>query len=136
EYEPGTGRVTRVGRLPVAITHAAAATLAGIVYVIGGRGTLVGTPTARNVSIDTASRQIRPAGRLVAARSDLAAVTLGGGILVVGGRGRQGSESRIGELLPQAEPLAAARSEERRVVKECGARWAAGQAEAQARREA
>ena len=38
--------------LPAATTHAAAATLNGIAYVIGGRGSVVGTATGRIFAID------------------------------------------------------------------------------------
>lgn len=43
-YRPGARRVVRLGSLPAPTTHAAAATLADVVYVIGGRGAAVGTP--------------------------------------------------------------------------------------------
>ena len=45
-------------------THAAAAALGGVAYVIGGRGAAVGTPTARIVAIDPRTRRIRAAGLL------------------------------------------------------------------------
>src|SRR5581483_6789479 len=61
--------------------------IGGRVYVIGGRGALVGTPTARIVAVDPAARRIVAAGALPQALSDLAAVSLHDRILVAGGRG-------------------------------------------------
>ena len=37
-FTPATHRVTRIGTLPAPTTHAAAATLGNVAYVIGGRG--------------------------------------------------------------------------------------------------
>ena len=111
-YRPGSARVARIGRLPAATTHAAAAALDGVAYVIGGRGAAVGTPTARIVAIDPRTRRIRAAGLLRSPRSDLAAVSLGDRILLAGGRGNGGTVSRIGELRPRA--VAAAHRARRR----------------------
>ena len=83
-YRPGEARVERIGRLPAATTHAAAAALDGVAYVIGGRGASVGTPTARIVAIDARTGRIRAAGLLRSPRSDLAAVALGDRILARG----------------------------------------------------
>ena len=74
EYTPATGRVSRIGELPVATTHAAAAALGSTVYVIGGRGATLDTPVTSIVSVDLQSKRIRTAGHLLLARSDLAAV--------------------------------------------------------------
>jgi YVTN family beta-propeller protein len=99
-YRAGSNRVTRIGRLPAATTHAAAATRDGIVYVIGGRGAAVGSATGRIVSVDAARRRVRPAGTLDTARSDLAAVGLARTILLAGGRGTGGTEAGLAELEP------------------------------------
>src|SRR4029077_13299445 len=72
EYVPSTHRVIKLGRLPAPTTHAAAATLGGIAYVIGGRGAIVGSVTPRIVSVDVAAKHIRAAGSLQVGRSDLA----------------------------------------------------------------
>ena len=101
-YRPGSARVARIGRLPAATTHAAAAALGGVAYVIGGRGPAVGTSTARIVAVDLGARRILAAGRLRSPRSDLAAVSLGDRILLAGGRGNGGTVSTIGELRPRA----------------------------------
>ena len=94
-----SGRTVRIGRLPSATTHAAAATLGGVAYVVGGRGAVVGTATARIVAIDPRTRRVRAAGSLTAPRSDLAAVALGDRILLAGGRDQGGTQSGISELI-------------------------------------
>src|SRR5262249_18562321 len=99
DYVPGTHRVAHVGRLPAVTTHAAAAALGDVVYVVGGRGAAIDSPTRRVVAVDLGSGRIPPAGRLEAPRSDLAAVGYGSRILLLGGRGPSGTESRISELV-------------------------------------
>jgi YVTN family beta-propeller protein len=103
-YRVGGRTVSRLASLPAPTTHAAAAASGGIVYVLGGRGAAVGSPTARLVSVDLVRRHVRAAGSLASPRSDLAAVSLGDRILVAGGRGREGTEARVGELVPAAAP--------------------------------
>ncbi len=51
-FDPKTGRVTRLARLPHPITHASAAALGGRVYVIGGRGAAVTPQFADVLAID------------------------------------------------------------------------------------
>jgi YVTN family beta-propeller protein len=99
-FDPATGRVTRIGRLPAPTTHAAAAALGTHVYVIGGRSATVDTPTSTIVAVDPIARKIVPAGTLSSARSDLAAVGVGGRILLAGGRGGLGTVAAISELVP------------------------------------
>jgi YVTN family beta-propeller protein len=99
-FDPVTGRVARIGRLPNPTTHAAAAVLGNRVYVIGGRSAAVDTPTAEIEAIDPIARKIVPAGMLDSARSDLAAVGLPGRILLAGGRGGSGTVATISELRP------------------------------------
>jgi YVTN family beta-propeller protein len=104
EYTPAVGRVRRIGSLPAATTHAAAATIGDIAYVIGGRGAAVGSATDRIVAIDTRTGRIRAAGTLSTARSDLAAVSLGRSILLLGGRTTDGTQATLSTLAP-APPL-------------------------------
>ena len=99
-YRVGTSRAVRIGSLPAATTHAAAATIGSTAFVIGGRGATVDTPTSRIVAIDPATRRIHSAGSLGSPRSDLAAVSLGSRILLVGGRGSGGTESIVSALVP------------------------------------
>ena len=100
EYMPGKHRVVRVGRLPVATTHAAAAALGGVVYIIGGRGAAPGTARGAIVAIDVRSHRVRPAGTLRTARSDLAATTLDTRILLAGGHNGRGTLASLSELIP------------------------------------
>ncbi len=100
EYTPASGRVSRLGSLPAPTTHAAAATLGTVVYVLGGRGATLDTPTARIVAVDLRTQRITPFGSLATARSDLGAATAGGLILLAGGAGRAGTVSTLSELRP------------------------------------
>jgi len=97
-FDPATRHVSRLGHLPAATTHAAAAALGGVAYVVGGRGPAAKTPTARIVAVDPAARTVRAAGTLAVPRSDLAAVSLGKRILLVGGREPTGTSAAVGEL--------------------------------------
>ncbi len=91
EYVPAAGRVFRLGRLPVPVTHAAAAAIGGTAYVIGGRGATVGTATDAVTSVDLRTRRVRSAGGLPTPLSDLMAVPARDGISVAGGRSRAGT---------------------------------------------
>jgi YVTN family beta-propeller protein len=107
-YSPVTRRVVRVGRLPAPTTHAAAASLAGAAYVLGGRGASVSSASSRIVAVDVASRRVRAAGRLPWARSDAAAVTVGGRILVAGGHDAAGTHDSLVTLAPRTPRTLAA----------------------------
>jgi DNA-binding beta-propeller fold protein YncE len=100
-YLPAEHRVVRIGRLPGPTTHAGAAALGGVAYVVGGRGATLGSGTARVIAVDVRSRRIWRAGRLLTWRSDLSAATVGTRILLAGGRGPDGAESAISELVPE-----------------------------------
>jgi YVTN family beta-propeller protein len=106
-FDPATGRVTRIGRLPNPTTHAAAAALGTRVYVIGGRSATVDTPTAAIAAVDPQARTVTVAGTLASARSDLAAVGLPGKILLAGGRGASGTVGTVSELVPMRRTTAA-----------------------------
>ena len=114
-YIPATARIMRIGRLPAPTTHAAAAALGNLAYVVGGRGAGIGTPTARIVAIDARRGRVWAAGSLASPRSDLAAASFGNRILLAGGRGSHGTEAGVSELVaalprsPAAAGLAAAR---------------------------
>ncbi len=85
-FTPSTRRVVRIGSLPAPTTHATAAALGRFVYVIGGRGAQLNTPTSRIVAIDPQRRRrIASGGTLPAPLSDAAAVTLGAHVVVFGG---------------------------------------------------
>jgi len=100
--------VRRIATLPAPTTHAAAAGLGQTVFVIGGRGSAVGTPNDRIVAVDLPGGRIRRGGRLPAPLSDLAAVTVGRRVLVAGGRGTSGTVATLTELAPRAARLSAA----------------------------
>jgi YVTN family beta-propeller protein len=100
EYTPGQKHAKIIGRLPAATTHAAAAAIGDVAYVIGGRGAALGSATARIVAINARAGRIRTAGALTAARSDLAAVSLGSRILLIGGKDATGTLASLSELVP------------------------------------
>ena len=99
-FDPQTRRVTRAGSLPAPTTHAAAAAIGKLVYVVGGRGAVLDTPTAAIVAVDPIARRVENAGELSSPRSDLAAISLGRRILLAGGRGASGTVSTLSELVP------------------------------------
>ena len=99
EYTPGQRHAQTIGRLPEATTHAGAAAIGDVAYVIGGRGAAVGSTTARIVAVNARTHHIRTAGTLAAARSDLAAVSLGSTILLAGGKGATGTLASLSELI-------------------------------------
>jgi hypothetical protein len=90
-FDPASGAVRQVGELPHALTHAAGASLNGLMYVLGGRGEGLDEQTSAILAIDPASGAVRPAGRLPVALSDVGATSLAGRIVAVGGRDRAGS---------------------------------------------
>ncbi len=98
EFFPGSGRVLKLGTLPAPTTHAAAATIGSLAYVLGGRGASLDTPTTRIVSIDVGTKRIRVAGALRSPRSDLMAVGIGGSVLVAGGRDAVATQATIDVL--------------------------------------
>ena len=63
-FDPSTGSVVALGRLPAPTTHASAAALGDLAYVIGGRGSTVDTPTRRIVAVDVSTGRVRAAGLL------------------------------------------------------------------------
>jgi len=95
EFVPALRRVVRIGRLPAPTTHAAAAAVGNVAYVLGGRGATLESKTSRIVGIDLRTRRIWSAGHLSRPRSDLVAATLGSRIVLAGGRGPAGTEDRI-----------------------------------------
>jgi hypothetical protein len=99
-FDPATGRVSRIGRLPAPTTHAAAATLGGFVYVVGGRGDSVSSQRAGVLSIDPRTGRVRPAGRLPMPLSDAAVLPIGHGLLVAGGLAPSGVQRAVAELTP------------------------------------
>jgi N-acetylneuraminic acid mutarotase len=100
-FDPATGSVQRIGRLPQPITHASAATLGSSVYLVGGRGDLDNAQTAKIWAIDPHTGRVRVAGRLPTPLSDSGVRAVGGRIFVVGGLERSGATtSTVAELVP------------------------------------
>jgi YVTN family beta-propeller protein len=98
----------RIASLPAATTHAAAAALGDIAYIIGGRGSALGSATAAVLAVRPATGGIAPAGHLTTARSDLAAVTVGRRIVLAGGMTLHGVSDRIAALVPRIRTTSAA----------------------------
>jgi N-acetylneuraminic acid mutarotase len=99
-FDPASGAVRQIGRLPHPITHGGAATLGASVYLVGGRGNLPGAQSAGVWSIDPATGTVRPAGQLPQPLSDAGVLATGGAIIVAGGRSTAGTQASVGELAP------------------------------------
>jgi YVTN family beta-propeller protein len=100
QFDPATGRIDVIGRLPAPTTHAAAATIGGVAYVIGGRGSALDTPVARILAVDPVARRVAVAGALPTPLSDLTAIGLAGRIVTIGGRSPGGTVATIASLAP------------------------------------
>jgi hypothetical protein len=100
-FDPASGRVARIGRLPHPITHAGAATLGSYVYLVGGRGDNLDTQTASVWSINPLTGAVHTAGRLPRPLSDTGVLAVGGAIIVAGGLTPAGTVAPgVGELVP------------------------------------
>lgn len=96
-FDPATGRVSSLGALPQALSHAAAARLGGYVYVVGGRDAQ-DMPTRAVIAIDPANGATTAGGTLPAPLSDTTATAVGRSILVAGGKSTAGPVDRVLEL--------------------------------------
>ncbi len=83
-FEPATGRVRRIGRLPSGRTHAPGLATAGALLVIGGRGAETGSQRSSILAVSP-SGAVAVAGKLPRKISDLSAAPLGTGALLAGG---------------------------------------------------
>jgi Kelch motif len=99
-FNPATGRVRQIGRLPQPITHAGAATLGSFVYLVGGRGDNLDSQTADVWSINPLNGAVRRAGRLPEPLSDTGVVSTGGALVVAGGLSPTGTQAGVGVLAP------------------------------------
>ena len=99
-FDPATGQVRKLGRLPQPITHASAATLGSFAYLIGGRGNSLGSQTATVWSIDPRTGAVEVAGHLPEPLSDTASVPIGGTIVVAGGLAPTTTVAGVGQLVP------------------------------------
>jgi hypothetical protein len=103
-FDPATGQVRTLGKLPQPITHASAATLGSFAYLVGGRGNNLGTQTATVWSIDPRTGAVAVAGRLPEPLSDTASVPLAGTIVVAGGLAPTTTVAGVGQLVPAPAP--------------------------------
>jgi hypothetical protein len=99
-FDPVTGRVVQIGRLPHPITHAGAATLGQFVYVVGGRGDSDTAQTASVLAINPVTGAVRAVGRLPQPMSDPGVLTVGDAIVVAGGLTPTSTLAGVGELVP------------------------------------
>jgi hypothetical protein len=99
-FEPSSGEVKEIGRLPTPLTHASAVYLDQRVFVIGGRGASPESQTAAIRSIDPADGHVQDAGALPLPLSDASVAAVGGQIVLAGGRSLVGTQVSIFELTP------------------------------------
>jgi N-acetylneuraminic acid mutarotase len=100
-FDPATSLVSRIGTLPVPLTHAGAATIGSYAYVVGGRGGLFRSQVDTVLAIDPASGRVTVAGHLPAPLSDASIAAVSGRILVAGGTRDTGAVTdRIYVLVP------------------------------------
>jgi N-acetylneuraminic acid mutarotase len=90
-FDPANRALHRIATLPRPLTHSSAATLNGVVYLLGGRGAAQGTQTRRVFAVDSRTGRVRSAGHLPRPVSDAGAATVPGGILLAGGRDTAGA---------------------------------------------
>lgn len=103
-FDPVSGAVKKVGRLPVPLTHASAAWIDGRMLVVGGRREVTGGQTSAVLEIDPISGAVRQVGRLPHPLSDAAVVALDGKLLVAGGEDAAGAQRTIFEVTPHLTP--------------------------------
>ncbi len=99
-FDPASGRITQIGRLPSPLTHAAAVALGGWVYLLGGHGTGASSQTDAILAIDPTSGRVVPVEGLPVALSDAAAAVVGGRVVLAGGEDASGTQSSIYSLTP------------------------------------
>lgn len=99
-FDPLTGAVQEIGRLPQPITHGGAAALGSAVYLVGGRGDALDSQSANVWSIDPTTGAVRPAGHLPQPLSDAGVLASGDAIIVAGGHSTTSTQSAVGELVP------------------------------------
>jgi len=94
-FDPASGRVSLIARLPVAIAHATAVTLGGVVYVLGGIDTS-GQTVSTGTRVDVGAGTARPVAG-TAPVADAAVADLPQEALLIGGRrsGRAVSDIRV-----------------------------------------
>jgi hypothetical protein len=100
-FDPATGDLRHIGDLPAPITHAAAVALGSYVYILGGRGSALGTQSAAIFAVDAATGRSVRDGRLPEPLSDAAAIPVGEGrVWLAGGLSATGTVDSVLELTP------------------------------------
>jgi N-acetylneuraminic acid mutarotase len=89
--DPTTGAVRQIALLPRPLTHAGAAPLNGVVYVVGGRGSDLKSQRAEVLGIDPISGAVTRAGTLPHGLSDAGVTAVGNRILIAGGQDATGA---------------------------------------------
>lgn len=92
-FDPSSGTVRQVARLPYPLTHAAAVAADGALFVIGGRGEQPGTQHAAILAV-SANGKVTVAGRLPLELSDVSAAAVGETAILAGGVDRAGRLQR------------------------------------------
>jgi N-acetylneuraminic acid mutarotase len=102
-FDPATGGVRQIGKLPHPVTHGGAATLGSTVYLVGGRGNLLNSQTSSVLGIDPRTGAVKQVARLPQPLSDPGVLTVGNAIVVAGGLTRANAAvTSVGALTPAA----------------------------------
>jgi N-acetylneuraminic acid mutarotase len=100
-FNPSSGRLRALARLPYPVTHAAGASLGGSMLVIGGRGDGAVSQRHDILAVSPAGA-VSVAGALPRSLSDLAAVQSGESVILAGGRDSAGhTQSAILTVTPK-----------------------------------
>jgi N-acetylneuraminic acid mutarotase len=106
-YDPADHAVVQVGALPSPVTHASAVSFGGLVYLIGGRGSVSGQQTDAIIAIDPKTALASVVGTLPKPLSDAAVAVAGGQIVVAGGQASGGAAQRtVLSLTPDVRQVA------------------------------
>ena len=102
-FDPATGSVRQIGKLPHPVTHGGAATLGSSVYLVGGRGDLLNSQTSSVLGIDPRTGAVKQVARLPQPLSDPGVLTVGNAIVVAGGlTSANQAVTSVGALTPAA----------------------------------
>jgi N-acetylneuraminic acid mutarotase len=100
-FDPATGAVSSLGRLPGPLSHASAVFVDGRVVVVGGRRSEGGGQTSAIIAINPQSGAVTTVGQLPQPLSDAAIAVSGGRIVVAGGDNGNGPQSSLLSLTPR-----------------------------------
>lgn len=103
-FDPATGVVSPLGRLPGPVTHASAVFVDGRVVIVGGRAQADGGEMTSVLAINPATGAVATAAQLPQPLSDAAVALSGGRIVVAGGDNGNGPQSSVLALTPRSSP--------------------------------